>query len=64
MSSVEEKIVEEKIVEEFYTLCKEILNATAKEKDIERLTKQMCDIKRQDIMQKEFRRIGSILNNR
>lgn len=55
---------EEKIVEEFYVVCEEILNTTAKDGDIKRLTKQMCDIKRQDIMQKEFRRIGSILKNR
>jgi hypothetical protein len=54
----------EKTIEEFYDLCKEILKGTADEAEIKRLTKEMCDIGRQDIMTKEFKRIGSILKNR
>jgi hypothetical protein len=54
----------EKTVEEFYDLCKEILKGRADETVMKRLTKEMCDIGRQDIMTKEFKRIGSILKNR
>ena len=54
----------EKTIEEFHELCKNILTATAEEDEIKRLTKEMCDIGRQDIMTKEFKRIGSILRNR
>ena len=57
-------INKEKTIEEFYDLCKDILTATAEEDEIKRLTKEMCDIGRQDIMTKEFKRIGSILKNR
>ncbi len=56
----------EKTIEEFYELCKDILdtNISADKAVIKRLTKEMCDIGRQDIMTKEFKRIESILNNR
>lgn len=53
-----------KTITEFLKLCEDILSAKADKADIKRLTKEMCDIGRQDIMTKEFKRIESILNNR
>jgi hypothetical protein len=56
----------EKTIAEFHKLCGDILspNINADKDEIKRLTKDMIDIGRQDIMEKEFRRMGSILNNR
>ncbi len=55
---------EDIILEEFYKLCEQILLGKADKDNMRKLTKAMINIKKQHIMDKEFRRIQSILMNR
>ena len=51
----------DEILSEFYVLCGQILAATAKEEDIKRITKTMCDTKQQAVMGEEFGKIANTL---
>lgn len=50
------------VLAEFYVLCANILLGKADEKDIKRLTKDMCDTGQQDIMRDEFVSMGKTLS--
>lgn len=53
---------ENKILSEFYNLCGEILTGKAKEEDIKRITKAMCDTNQQAVMGEEFKKIANTLS--
>ena len=49
---------------DFLNLCGEILMGKAKEVDMKRITKEMCDAGKHDILKKEFGKLSKTLMNR